>query len=230
MMFALRELLAQPASPHVAKPAPFAIPARPPGIIHICQTGRVNDRRLLISAPEGFALCSSTPMPDRPDLIDRRRKTQRSLWVALALSLITAGAFSYYWFLIRGPLSGARSHDFGEVVITGPKADVVHAFSLTNRTSHTIHIQRIVPDCGCVAFTPSSAPVEPGASVDLHAVMSVYSDGVKRVAVRLMLADDGVQFLHLKATGRRVESSLLHPDAPTSRPGESAQPMVPPPE
>ena len=137
--------------------------------------------------------------------------------------LLGCGALGYYWLLVRGPLAGDTSHDFGVVAITADRTDVTHTFHLTNRTDHTVRIERIVPDCGCVQFTPGSAVVEPGQSVDLPATMSVYSDGVKRVDVRLLLGDSGVQHMHLTATGRREASAIPQTGQPAARQDSAAQ-------
>ena len=148
--------------------------------------------------------------------------------LAVAATLLGSGVFSYYWFLVRGPLAGDTSHDFGVVSITGEEAVVTHTFSLRNRTGHTLHIERIIPDCGCVQFEPKQASVEPGATIDLHATMYLYSDGKKTVAVRVILGDDGVQFLHVQATGRRDGSAPLTNATPSLPPQPAAPPTSTP--
>jgi hypothetical protein len=144
--------------------------------------------------------------------------------------VVAAGGFAYYWFLIRGPLAGDTSHDFGEVVVTGVKADVSHTFQLFNRTDRVLTIDRVIPECGCVQVSPANAVVEPGKTFDLLATLSVSANGTKTTPIRLIMSDGKVQFLHVTATGRRVESAAPIQNAsetgnklpmPTERPDPS---------
>lgn len=132
-------------------------------------------------------------------------------------AVLTTGGFAYYWFLVRGPLAGDTSHDFGEVVVTGAKAEVSHTFRLVNRTHRTITINRVIPECGCVQVTPGSAVVEPGEHVELNAVLSVYATGSKTTPIQLIMDEGKVQFLHVKARGRRVDAGADQPMAPAPR-------------
>jgi hypothetical protein len=91
-----------------------------------------------------------------------------------------------------------------------------------------LNIERIVPDCGCVQFEPKQATVEAGETINLHATMYLYSDGKKAVPVRLLLSDDGVQFLHVQATGRRSGPAPFTFDTPSLPPQTTTQPTSAP--
>jgi hypothetical protein len=142
--------------------------------------------------------------------------------------VLAAGGFAYYWFLIRGPLAGDTSHDFGEVVVTGAKIDVSHTFHLVNRTDGVLTIDRVIPECGCVHIAPSKAVVEPGRSLDVVATLSVSATGSKTTPIRMIFDTGKVQFLHVTATGRRVAGAAIDPTAPTTRSSEDRS-MLPAP-
>lgn len=121
--------------------------------------------------------------------------------ICIVCGLLAAG-FAYWYFLLRQPLAGRTSHDFGRVnMVQGETVELHHTFHLTNRTSKPIVISAIKPECGCLVVHAGPQTIERGQSVDLPITMT-FKGASKTVPILLDLGEAGLQMLRVKADVR----------------------------
>jgi len=120
---------------------------------------------------------------------------------AFTVAFLSGGVYAYWFFLIRGPLAGETSHDFGEVPLYEDTAKVDYTFHLTNRLSHPLTINAIRPECGCLTTQDVHETLAPGAAFDLPVTL-IAKTGPRTVIIHVIFGDDNVQTLRVKATGR----------------------------
>jgi hypothetical protein len=135
--------------------------------------------------------------------------------VLAAVALLSAGAYAYWFFLIRGPLAGDTSHDFGDVVLQGGRnIKVTHTFHLTNRLDEPLTIKGVRADCGCVTLHDLQRTLESGESFDLPVTFQTQA-GPRSALIHIIFDDGRTQTLSVKAVGR-----------PQSQLAISVQPIV----
>lgn len=100
-------------------------------------------------------------------------------------------------------LRGRSLHDFGEVDIAAGPVTLSHTFSLTNQTNRTISVRELTPSCGCLDVEVDSDEITPGARMRVTVMIRVYSPGVHRERIAMILGDESVHMLELHAVGRR---------------------------
>jgi hypothetical protein len=119
-----------------------------------------------------------------------------------AVALLSAGAYAYWFFLIRGPLAGDTSHDFGEVALRGGRnIQVAHTFHLTNRLDEPLTIKGVRADCGCVTLRDLQLTLESGESFDLPVTFQTTA-GPRSALIHIIFDDGRTQTLSVKAVGR----------------------------
>lgn len=138
----------------------------------------------------------------------RPHRVGRLLILGMAMTL---GLVWGLWYVTigRGPLAGDLRHDFGVVLVPKDTITVRHTFDLTNRTSRPITIETIHSSCGCAAAKPDRTRIEPGESVQLKAALALNKSGLKKAHVTLVLNDDRLVALHMRAIARK-ERVLSH--------------------
>lgn len=119
-----------------------------------------------------------------------------------ALALLSGSlAFAYWYFLVRGPLAGETTHDFGVVPMAESQVKLHHTFHLYNRLREPVTILAVKPECGCVVADMEPVTLEPGEPFDLPVTLTL-SDPAKTVLLRVVFdGDHGVQMLKLRAAG-----------------------------
>lgn len=119
----------------------------------------------------------------------------------ISVAMIGAGAYAYWHFLLRAPLAGDSSHDFGDVWLEGETALVEHTFRLANRLERPLTIAAIRPDCGCLTTRDVRRTLAPGAAFDVP--VTLVAKGGKRTAIAHVVLDDGTSMaLRVRANGR----------------------------
>jgi hypothetical protein len=137
----------------------------------------------------------------------------RIVIIALAaVTVLAAGAgYAYWFFLIRGPLAGETTHDFGDVPLYEQNVALEHTMRLRNRLSQPLTIKAIRPDCGCVTVAGGQRTLQPGEGFDLPITFMARS-GPRTVPIEVLFADDTTQTLRVKANGKRQPRLFIHPD------------------
>lgn len=140
------------------------------------------------------------------DLADNPAPSPRRLRAAGALVVIVVAVVGGAWGIYRltagrAVLAGARRHDFGIVQLDEP-VTLEHAFALTNRGGRPVDIAEVRTTCGCTAATPSATTVEPGASVEIAATLTLKQEGRKDARIFVTYRDGDVDVLHLGASAR----------------------------
>lgn len=121
--------------------------------------------------------------------------------VAAVVAIFSAGAYAYWFFLIRGPLAGETSHDFGDVPLHDDTTPVQYTFHLANRLGHPLTIAAIRPECGCTSVSDVRKTLQSGEAFDLPVTLTV-KGGPRTVLIYVIFGDDHEQTLRLKATGK----------------------------
>jgi hypothetical protein len=150
--------------------------------------------------------------PDRP-----RATLGRQLRAAgglLLLLLIFAGAaYGLWWVTVGRPvLAGENDHDFGVVQLSGKPAVLEHTFQLTNRSGRVVEIRDIRSSCGCAVAEPSIRSLEPGASVEIAAALTLKREGIKKASIFLLYGDGSERdVLHVRGAAQMRDRLTLVP-------------------
>jgi hypothetical protein len=121
--------------------------------------------------------------------------------VVAVVAVFSAGAYAYWFFLIRGPLAGETAHDFGDVPLYEDTAPVQYTFRLANRLSRPLTIAAIRPECGCTSVSDVHKTLQIGEAFELPVTLTV-KGGPRTVLIYVIFSDDHQQTLRLKATGK----------------------------
>jgi hypothetical protein len=106
------------------------------------------------------------------------------------------------WWWMRGPLAGDRSHDFGLVDVAPGGVELIHTFSLRNRTSRALTLSHISSSCGCSEARASREKIAGGETVEITATLSLKTHKRKHANIFLDLGPDGVVRLSIAGTGQ----------------------------
>lgn len=143
------------------------------------------------------------------------------LLVIFTLCVLAGGAALTLFLVTRGPLSGDRSHDFGDVLLENKNVTMTHEFQLTNRLAETVVIRAARPECGCVGAPSGAIVVAPGQTIVFPVTMRPPA-GNKEVMIRLDLGDHGLMVLRVSATGHLPSRLSALPREITLQPGATA--------
>lgn len=114
---------------------------------------------------------------------------------AVALSLRTPADES--------PLSGQRSHEFGDVRFDQSLLELKHTFELVNESDHILHIARVATSCGCTVAKPTQTTIDPNERIRVDATLTFQYPGRRSEKIWMDCGDGGIVTLELSATARR---------------------------
>ncbi|MHC4217503.1 MAG: DUF1573 domain-containing protein [Planctomycetota bacterium] len=150
--------------------------------------------------------------PDRPRAT-LGRQLRAAGGLVLLLLLFAGAAYGLWWVTVGRPvLAGENDHDFGVVQLSDKPAVLDHTFQLTNRSSRIVEIRDIRTSCGCAVAEPSTRSLEPGASVDIAATLTLKREGIKKARIFLIYGDGNERdVLHVQGAARKRERLTLVP-------------------
>jgi hypothetical protein len=144
----------------------------------------------------------------------------------LIVLVLAGGAYGVWWLAVGRPvLAGDKRFDFGTVPFVGDPVRLEHTFVLRNRGRRPVEIRDIRTTCGCAAAEPSLRVLEPGATVEVAATLTLKQEGIKE-ARAILLYDDGTKrdVLHVRGAARmrqrlgfRAGPATVGPDRPLER-------------
>lgn len=148
----------------------------------------------------------------------------RQLRAVGVLLVVLAGLAGVAWGVYRGTvgrplLAGEHRRDFGTVMLEGQALVLEHTFVLSNRTGDVIEIEGVRTTCGCTVAEPNIRSIEPGASVDIAATLTLKRDGRKTAKVFLMCSNGRREVLRLDAAARKSQRLSPGPGPGRLEPG-----------
>lgn len=99
--------------------------------------------------------------------------------------------------------SHGRLHDFGTVDVSHGTRELLHTFTVANRSSADVHVIQMSSSCGCTTAKLSATRIPRGRSVDIEIGLHIDGAGPREETVTVHLSDGRSIPFSLRAAGVR---------------------------
>lgn len=106
---------------------------------------------------------------------------------------------------------GARALDLGVKEIHGEPAVFTGEFSLRNEAGTAVHVLMIRPSCGCLQAQLPRTVIPAGEDLKIPFVMTLERHGVKDVNLDVVLPEEHIERLTVRAEAREIYHLTLAP-------------------